>query len=156
MRRPLLILLALIGLLTACGKNEKALQDLARMNVEYTDLNFVESARNGNADAVKLFLEAGMNTEVKTRDGQTPLMVAALGNHVEVVKLLLAHDANVNAKNKYNGTALMSAAWKGYAEVVDLLLAEESRPRAERRSRHDCADVCRMGQPDGNCEGPLE
>ena len=29
-----------------------------------------------------------MNTEVKTREGQTPLMVAALGNKADVVKLL--------------------------------------------------------------------
>jgi len=80
MRRPLLILLTLIGVLTGCGKSEKALQELARSNVEYTETNFIDSARNGNSDAVKLFLEAGMNTEVKTRDGQTAQKAGSLSN----------------------------------------------------------------------------
>ena len=120
MKRRLLFLLTLVIVLAGCGKSEKARQELARLNVDYTEANFIDNAREGNAEVVKHFLDAGMGTEVKTKDGQTALMVAALANKVDVVKLLLDHGADVNAKNKFNGTALMSAAWKGNAEVVEL------------------------------------
>ena len=70
MRRPLLILLTLLGVFTACGRSEKALQELGRMNVEYTETNFLANARDGNTVAVKLFLEAGMNTGVKRVRGK--------------------------------------------------------------------------------------
>lgn len=123
MQRRLILLLTIAIAVTACSKNDKALQELAQLGIDYTETSFIENARNGNADAVKLFLEASMDTEVKTRDGQTPLMVAALGNKIDVVKLLPKGGADVDAKNKYDGTALMSAAWKGNSEIVDLLLA---------------------------------
>ena len=74
------------------------------MNVNYTASDFIEHARQGNADTVKLFLDGGIDTEVATRDGQTALMAAALANQIDVVKLLLEHDANVNAKKKPAGT----------------------------------------------------
>src|SRR5687768_9037311 len=123
MKRRLLLLLTFVIVLPGCGSSDKARQELARLNVDYNETNFIENAREGNAEVVKHFLDAGMDTEVKTKDGQTALMVAALANQVAVVKVLLDHDADVNAKNKFNGTALMSAAWKGNAEVVELLLA---------------------------------
>src|SRR5262245_952600 len=115
MKRLLLLSLILVILLNGCGKSEKARQGLANLNVEYSESAFIDNAREGNADVVKHFLEAGMNTEVRTKDGQTALMVAALGNKIDVVKLLLDRGADVNAKNKFNGTALMSAAWKGHS-----------------------------------------
>src|ERR1044071_4175709 len=120
MNRFLSLLLTLLIVLAGCGKTDQARQELARLNVDYTESNFIENARDGNADVVKHFLAAGMDPEVRTKDGQTPLMVAALENKLDVAKLLLEHGADVNAKNKYNGTALMSAAWKGHAEMVDL------------------------------------
>src|SRR5918993_903032 len=101
MRRRLILLLTFAIALSACGKSEKAQQELARLGIDYTETSFIENARDGNADAVKLFLDSGMNTEVKTKDGQTALMVAALGNKIDVVKLLLERGADVNAKNKY-------------------------------------------------------
>src|SRR5215510_3864973 len=107
MNRRLIILLTVVIVFAACGKGDQARQELLTLNVEYTEANFIDHARDGNAQVVKSFLDAGMNTEVKTKDGQTALMVAALGNKVDVVKLLLDRGADVNAKNKFNGTALM-------------------------------------------------
>src|SRR5687767_15857726 len=80
---PLFLVLFLV--MTACssGNSSQAREELARLNVEYSDGNFIENARQGNADVVHHFLDAGMNTEVKTRDGQTALMVAALANRSE-------------------------------------------------------------------------
>ena len=76
--RRLLLLLTIAITLAGCGNSDKARQELAQLNLEYSESTFIESARDGNADAVKLFLEGGMDPDVKTREGQTPLMVAAL------------------------------------------------------------------------------
>src|SRR6185503_14640879 len=97
MQRRLVFLLTFAIALSACGRAEKAQQELAGQGIDYNETKFLEAARDGNAD-------------VKTREGQTPLMVAALGNKADVVKLLVEGGADVNAKNKYGGTALMSAA----------------------------------------------
>jgi len=124
MRRRLLFLLTFAIVLSACSKREAAQQELARQGISFNERDFIENARGGNAGAVKLFLEAGMDSEVKTRDSQTALMVAALANQVDVVKVLLEYGADTDAKNRHGGTALMSAAWKGNAEIVDLIVAK--------------------------------
>ena len=116
----------------------------------------IENARDGNADVVKHFLAAGMDPEVRTKDGQTPLIVAALENKLEVAKLLLEHGADVNAKNKYNGTELMSAAWKGHAEMVDLLLTDGPDLSLNDKPRHDGANVRSMGKPHADRQSTLE
>ena len=54
MRRRLLFLLTFANVLSACGRGEKAQQELARQGIEYSETKFIESAREGNADAVKL------------------------------------------------------------------------------------------------------
>jgi hypothetical protein len=127
---PLLPLLIVIG---GCGNRaaDRARVQLAQLNVPYTESSFIDGAREGNAGVVELFLDAGMDTEVKTREGQTPLMAAALADRIEVVKKLLDRSANVNAKDKFEGTALMTAAWKGSDEVVALLLAHGAESNAK-------------------------
>jgi hypothetical protein len=85
----ILLLLALTIALTGCGKaRDKARLDLAQMNINYTDSVFMDNAKGGNSDVVKLFLDAGMDIEVRTTGGQTALMIAALANKPDVVKLL--------------------------------------------------------------------
>jgi hypothetical protein len=99
-------MLTLLAVLAGCGKgSDRAQLELAQMNIAYTEPDFIKSAREGNAAAVSLFLDAGMNIEAKTKEGQTALMVAALEDHAETVKILLENGADVNAKNRFNGTA---------------------------------------------------
>lgn len=113
MRGGLLFLL-LLAALTGCGKSESvARNELAQMNIVYSDASFIEQASQGNAGAVSLFMDAGINPEARNNEGQTALMAATLSNHVETVKVLLEKGANVNAANKFGGTALMIASWKG-------------------------------------------
>src|SRR5262245_37365664 len=119
------IALSLLVALAGCGKSQKSARaELAQMNIAYTDMAFIESAREGNATAVALFIDAGMNPDTKTSAGQSALEAAVLANQVNTVKVLLDKGADVNTKNKNNGTALMNAVWKGHAEIVDLLLSQ--------------------------------
>jgi ankyrin repeat protein len=118
------LLLFLIFSFTGCGKSANAARlELAQMNIPYTEMNFIESARLGNSTAVGLFIDSGMNLEARDGAGQTALMTATLANQPETVRVLLARRAEPNAKDRFGGTALMTAAWKGNKEIVLLLLA---------------------------------
>ena len=62
----LLLLVALAG----CGRSQDAARaQLAQMNIAYSEKAFIESARDGNATAVALFIDAGMHSDTKTNVG---------------------------------------------------------------------------------------
>ena len=125
MRHPqiLLPLVFLVLCFIACGKSAGAArQELAQMNIRYTEMDFINNAREGNTGAVRLFVSAGINLEARDRAGQTALMAATLSNQPETVKLLLASAADPNAHDRYGGTALMTAAWNGNRDIALALI----------------------------------
>ena len=60
------------------------------------DYDLTRAASNGNAEIVKLLLDAGASVNASNEQGKTPLMFASETGAVEVVKLLLEHNADVN------------------------------------------------------------
>ena len=81
-----------------------------------------EAAYEGNIEAVKQHLAAGVDVNAKNDSENTPLHRAALKGHKEVAELLLAEGADVNAKNKRYMTPLHLAARSGRKEIVELLI----------------------------------
>jgi len=83
-----------------------------------------EAATSGNADLIKMFLDAGADAKApSTPDGETVLMSAARSGNAAAVRLLLDRGADVNARERYKGqTALMWAAAERHAPIVKLLL----------------------------------
>ena len=65
-----------------------------------------EAAYDGNMEAVKHHLDAGVDVNVKDEVGETPLHVAALMNNAEVAELLIDEGADVNMKNEGGDTPL--------------------------------------------------
>jgi ankyrin repeat protein len=116
------------------------------------DISIHEAAIDGNIEAVKQHLAAGVDVNAKMFDGKTPLdhaikynqseiidllrkhggktgeelsiHQAAKGGNIEAVKQHLAAGADVNAKNDYGSTPLHSAAAFGHKEIAELLIAE--------------------------------
>lgn len=107
----LILLMFLIVVLIACAKpQEKAREELKKMNIDYTETSFFESIWRGNKEVIDLFLTAGMNPNMQYRQtAMTPLIIATSEGHEEVVNLLLAKGADINAKEKSGNTALMVA-----------------------------------------------
>ena len=71
---------------------------------------------------MQVLLANGANIEAKpNRNKQTPLFLAANGDHLEVVKFLIDNGAQINAKDKNGNTALEFAADKGFLEIVQHL-----------------------------------
>jgi ankyrin repeat protein len=67
-----------------------------------------------------------VNSEISSR--ATPLMIAALGNHVDMATLFIEHGADVNYRNVYGWSALHAAASRGNAAMVDFLLQHGAKP----------------------------
>jgi len=75
----------------------------------------------GDAESVRLLLDAGADPNIRNEAGATPLMWAV--NDLDKTRLLLDHGADVNARSQDSRTALLIAAGQfGSREVVKLLL----------------------------------
>jgi hypothetical protein len=82
----------------------------------------------GNAGTAAALIEAGAKVEGRSRDGLTPIMVAAGQGRADVVRLLIAQHANVNEKSRdRNRTALDYATYSGQDEIIKMLQAAGAR-----------------------------
>lgn len=83
----------------------------------YTALMFAEKP-----EIINLLLAKKANLEAKTKDGDTPLIVASRARK-EALSLLIGVNANINARNKQGKTALHEAIAFGSTDCADLLIA---------------------------------
>ncbi len=81
-----------------------------------------EAIREGDIEAVKRHLAAGMDVNAKDDNGWNPLHLAVENGHKEIAELLISKSADVNAKDKYfRKTSRDWAIERGYTEIADLL-----------------------------------
>jgi hypothetical protein len=130
---------------------EEARRELKRMGIEFSEKSFLERVNMQNAQAVGLFLDAGMNPNVRDDDGRTPLISATMPGDVEIVKMLIDRGADVNAKENDGGTALMSAATGGFATIVKILLAHGADVNAQHKNGVT-ALMCAIGNVSNSIE----
>ncbi len=91
-------------------------------------------ARQGAADRLEAYLDAGVNADLTNQTGDSLLMLAAYHGHPEVVRSLLARGADPNRSNDRGQTPLAGAVFKGEAEVIALLVAGGADPHAGQPS----------------------
>jgi ankyrin repeat protein len=93
------------------------------------------AAEEGNAEIIKLLLEAGGKSKLNTFDyiAETPLMKAVKKNSFEVARLLIdaVADVNANDEDRIGDTALKEAVYKGEVKMVKLLLEANADPTIE-------------------------
>ena len=75
----------------------------------------------GRIAAVENLLENGVNVNVKTVSGITPLIMAATKGYADIVKLLLDHGAHPESIGKDGKTARQFAEELGYTRVVEMI-----------------------------------
>lgn len=87
------------------------------------------AAINGNADMLKLLLDAGADANAKlSSTGDTALMMAARTGVPAAIEALLAAGADANAVESWSGTTpLMWAATEGHTAAVKLLISAGAR-----------------------------
>ncbi len=97
--------------------------ELANMGIFYHKWAFIEAAGKGNAEAVRLFIKAGMEVDVINAPayGETALIWAARGGHADVVELLVENGAEVNRRNAKDMTALGYALMFKHSAAAEVL-----------------------------------
>ena len=92
------------------------------------DLPLVAAARAADADAVRMLLARGGDTDAAETDGTTALHWAAYRGDIETARLLLEAGAEAEAANRYGVTPLVLAAGRGNAPIVEALLDAGADP----------------------------
>ena len=83
-----------------------------------------EHARNGETEAVKMYLDSGYTPNIISPRGDSLLIVAAYHGYPDLVKLVLAQpNVPVDFQNKMGFTALTGASFKGYTDIMQQLIA---------------------------------
>ena len=80
----------------------------------------------GNAEIIRILLEAGADVNKTGKYGNTPLICAINSGHKEIVRLLLRAGADVNKANSYGYgfTPLNLAVNFEYTEIAEILIKE--------------------------------
>lgn len=97
---------------------EEARSQLRQKQLDFNKDAFIKSVNAGDLDTVRLFLKAGMSPDVRFRDGDTALMIAAGCGRAEIVEALLNGGAKLEAKDQGGHTALLVAFFGAMAAEV--------------------------------------
>lgn len=119
---------AIVELLHKHGAAEPDLErKVARWQLEqervWSETDFVNAARRGEAPRVEQYLLAGMDVNAAGARDETGLIAAARGNRIEIVKLLIKAGIDLDARDR-EGVSAVELAWsRRFDEIVDLLTA---------------------------------
>jgi hypothetical protein len=103
---------------------EKARKTLFDTGIPVTPDSFANCVREGNIEAVKLFLEARISAGEKDKNGVPMLCVAARAGQEKLIPLLLDAGAAVNSTSADRGnTALIDAALGKHTTIIERLIA---------------------------------
>ncbi|WP_455355030.1 ankyrin repeat domain-containing protein [Streptomyces sp. SYSU K217416] len=96
-------------------------------------------ARQGDAEALSAYVDAGIPVNLTNDRGDSLVMLAAYHGHAPAVTALLARGADADRANDRGQTPLAGAVFKGEEEVVRALLAGGADPQAGTPSAVDTA-----------------
>ncbi|MCD7442183.1 ankyrin repeat domain-containing protein [Streptomyces lincolnensis] len=96
-------------------------------------------ARQGQAEALVAYVDAGVPANLTNDRGDSLLMLAAYHGHAEAVRALLARGAEADRINDRGQSPLAGAVFKGEEEVIKALLEAGADPSAGTPSAVDTA-----------------
>ena len=133
MKYRITALISVLLLLLACSSTgRKERETLVSRGVEFSQENFINSVVRGQAEIVKLFLEAGMSPNAK-QGGITALMETSRRGktHSEIAAALIRAGAEINVQDPYGVTPLSFAAMSGSPETIRMLLKSGANVKAK-------------------------
>jgi ankyrin repeat protein len=100
-------------------ESSNARKELSTKGITFDAKTFIKQAAEGKLDVVKLFVEAGMDPDI--RSNETALTAACYYNHPKVVTYLIQNGASVNYGTYYTDP-IISAVRGGSYDIVDFLI----------------------------------
>ena len=110
-----------------------------------SDLQLIESARQGDATKVRSILQEAKNLRGDSK--VAALKFAAAGGHTETVRALLDAGVNVDEKNEGDPPALASATLGGHIETMKLLIDAGADPRSMDKEGQPIIHGAVLGTP---------
>ncbi|MFD6435769.1 ankyrin repeat domain-containing protein [Streptomyces venezuelae] len=92
------------------------------MNTTAADRRLLDAARAGNAAEVTAALDAGARVEARDTELRSPLLLAALGDHVEAARVLVAAGADVDAQDHRSDSPWLVTGVTGSVAMLHVLL----------------------------------
>jgi ankyrin repeat protein len=90
--------------------------------VTAADEQLLSAAASGDAVAVRAALDAGASVEARDPRRRTPLLLAALADHVDVARVLVAAGADPNAMDDRHDTPWLVTGVTGSIPMLEVLL----------------------------------
>ena len=87
-----------------------------------TALHFAADAMDEYDKVVDVLIKAKADVNIPDDDGNTPLHLAVIHNHVKVVSYLIQYNANVAYQNRDGTTSLHLACLHGSISIVNILI----------------------------------
>ncbi|NLV42433.1 MAG: hypothetical protein GXY15_14570 [Candidatus Hydrogenedentes bacterium] len=88
------------------------------------------AAQEGHVAVVELLL-ACTPVNIRSNEGETPLLSSSKSRNVDTVTLLLNRGADIEAANRYGCTTLIAAVSRGDLNIIRLLLNRGANPAAD-------------------------
>ncbi|MFD9793473.1 ankyrin repeat domain-containing protein [Streptomyces sp. NPDC059070] len=79
-------------------------------------------AERGDVDAVRAALDGGADIEARDQHGRTPLLLAAIGDHVAAAEVLVAAGADPDAQDDRDDSAWLVTGVTGSVPMMRVLL----------------------------------
>ena len=123
-------LVALVALLIpSCDSpRRQALKQLESEGIEASGFSLLAATVRGDAETVRLLLQAGVYSGQRDQAGRTPLHRAIQDGHVDVAWALIDGGADVDAETPDKVTPLSAAVEADEAALADRLLDRGARP----------------------------
>jgi ankyrin repeat protein len=145
--------LSLMELASSCGKGhdspEQARMKLAQLNMPYSEDAFVAALQNNDGVAIRLFQDAGMDTN-------HGLLKSILAGNAAAVSATLQHGADPNATMPDGWPAMHVAAQNGRLQIINLLLDKGAKIDIKSRDGQTALNIAVSNHQWATARGLLE
>ena len=116
-----LVAMVVVSLASLMFKLPTGLDDSGKTKRAHGTVALFNADLRGHVSVAQQLLKAGVNVNVRTMNGQTPLMAAAGKGYSDLVKVLVDGGADVNARDGRGDTAHKIALEGGYTRAAEIL-----------------------------------